>query len=160
MGINASDFSGLADSTTYYFKVDGVEYSIETGSAPTYQDVANLVNAALYSANYTAVIVGDPGDQDIRVSNVGVRGYGGTCTLAQGTSGNDLFSSMRFWSRFRKPTVYAYSRGSDSLVMTFVVSAAGTAFLGTALTEGPEVEEQPLGSFYGDRYYGDGFYQA
>jgi hypothetical protein len=158
MGINASDFSGLADSTTYYFKVDGVEFSVETGTAPTYEDVANLVNAALYSANYTAAIVGSLGDQDIRVSNVGVRGYGGTCTLTKGTTGNDLFTNLRFWSRFRKPTVYGYYRGSDALIMSVVVGASGTQFHGSALTEGPG--GLGVDSYYGDRFYNDGFYQV
>jgi len=103
--MTATDQSGLADSTTYYFKVNSVEYDITTSVSPTYQDVANLMDTALDSAGFSAVIVGTAPDQQIRIRNVGVRGLGSVCILTQGTTSPDLFSNLNFWSRFRIPPV-------------------------------------------------------
>ena len=60
MGIIITDQSGLADATTYYFKVNSVEYSITTGVSPTYQDVIDLIDAALDSAGFGAKTYGTP----------------------------------------------------------------------------------------------------
>jgi hypothetical protein len=124
MGITASSFSGLSDSTTYYFKVNGTEYSIITGTSPTYLDVCALMDAELQTHGFTAQIEGDAPDQDIKITNISVRGYGSQCVLDNGSTTPDLFHSMYFWSRFRKPPFYPYSRGSDALTIVPIVSIA------------------------------------
>jgi hypothetical protein len=132
MGINASDFSGLADSTTYYFKMNAVEFNITTGSAPTYQDVCTLVNAAIVPSGYSAFLVGITGHQDIRIADLARRGYGGDAVLTDGTSGNNLFSNLISCPPTH-PTTYAYSRGPDALVMVVVLAGSGPILGGEAV---------------------------
>jgi len=133
MGINASDFSGLANSTTYYFKLDGYEYSITTGTSPTYQDVCTLVNAAITADGYSAFLVGAAGHQDIRVANLADRGYGGTATLSNGVTSPNLFGSLLLCPPIRPSVIYPYSRGSDAIILNAVVTGTAT-ISGAAIT--------------------------
>jgi hypothetical protein len=138
-GIIATDPSGLANSTTYYFKVNNVQYSIITGVSPTFQDVANLMDVALDSAGFSVTIVGTAPNQDLRIRNVNVRGIGSTCNLSPGTTSPDLFSNLNFWSRFRLPMVNTY----NTLDLTATVLSGKITMGGHALNqfgEGPGVQ--------------------
>jgi hypothetical protein len=123
MGVVADNHSGLSDLTTYYFRIDqgrGVvtEYSVTTSRYTTYRDLCNLINSAI-SPSYSAVLVGSFGNQDIRIYDNTRRGYTGFCTLLQGTTSPDMFSTLTDWSSFNKSTVYGYYRGIDHLIMLF-----------------------------------------
>lgn len=178
MGIVATDPSGLADTTTYYFKVNGTEYDITTGASPTYEDVANLIDVAISGAGFGAKIVPADDGEDIRLYNDAVRGSGSSAVLAQGDSSPDLFTSFNFWSRFRKPMVKALEDSGDSYELEregsggasasgsvdidergYVYNVAGSATLsGTAETEYIEYVPTEGTAFFGDTYYQDEYY--
>lgn len=120
MGIVGTNYSGLANSTTYYFKINGTEYSILTGSGilpyPTYQDVANLIEVEV-SPSYACVLYGpDPYNEDIYIFNRAILGFGSTVLLAQGTSGPDLFSNLIGWAGFNESPVLPYSPQASTIV--------------------------------------------
>jgi hypothetical protein len=121
VGIIATDPSGLSDSTTYYFKVNGVEYDITTGTSPTFEDVAGLLHTALNGAGFGAKVInasGGEGGSDIRVYNNSVRGSGSQCRLENGDTSPDLFANLNFWpTGFRKPIVYAIEPAFLSFVI-------------------------------------------
>ena len=122
--------SGLNPSTTYYFKINGTEHSIITGSGTvTYQNVVDLMNAAV-GPNFFATTEGTGNFQDIIVYDVGVKGYGSIVQLDHGTTGLDLFTHLYFWSSFRKAPVFP-KVGPNSLFGTVVASD----FLFTKLTD-------------------------
>lgn len=98
--MTATNPSGLANSTIYYFKVNGIEYSITTGVNPTYQDVASLMQSALEEDGYTVAVVGSAPNQDIRVTNVAVRGWGSKVKITHPTSTPDLFNQLTGFSNF------------------------------------------------------------
>jgi len=149
MGIIATDPSGLADSTTYYFKVNDVEYSITTSTGPTFQDVASLMDTALSGAGFDVFVVGVIPDQDIRVKNVGIKGIGSVCVLSQGATSPDLFSNLNFWSRFRFPKVNTAPK------LDLIATVQG----GVAITGGAAYTSTGEESrYYGEMYYGDGYY--
>jgi len=129
--LEATDFSGLFDHTTYYFKVNSIEYSITTDSAPTFQDVANLINSAL-TPNYDSFLLVDSDGVDIWIRNRYEPGYTGEVNLAHSDTSPDLFYSLAYWSGFRKSVVYGYSRGPEALIMNFTdvggsISTSGAA---------------------------------
>lgn len=156
MGIDSTLQSGLSDATTYYFKVNDVEYSITTGTGPTFQDVANLLDTALDAAGFNVYIIpasNNEGGEDIRVYNEGVRGSGSVCVLDHGDTSPDLFNSLSFWSRFRKETVYGFERPQDLYVierdMTGKIRIRGGADWDIPVFEN---------TFYHDTYYKDEYY--
>jgi len=156
VGITATEPSGLADSTTYYFKVDSVEYDITTDVSPTYEDVATLIDTALDGAGFGAKIVpatGIEGGEDIRVFNDAVRGSSSTCLLENGVTSPDLFVNLNFWSAFRKDPVYALEPSSESFVIEREMSG-GISLDGEAVYD----IDVPGTSYYGDTYYQDEYY--
>ena len=159
MGIIATDPSGLADTTTYYFKVNGVEYDITTGSSSTYVDVAALIDTALDGAGFGAKIVpasDGEGGEDIRVYNDAVRGSGSTCLLDNGDTSPDLFVNLNFWPNFRKAPVPALEPSSESFVIEREMSG-GVQTDGLAEYVEPYLPTEGEG-FYGDTYYLDEYY--
>lgn len=138
--MTSTDPSGLSASTTYYFKVNTVEYSITTGgSPPTYAEVANLMDAEITSAGFRAIIVGTAPSEDIRVYNDDVRGSGSETLLSLGTTGTDLFTSLTGFVDFDDP-VLGDALGAIEVIAP--IDATGTALSGTApftITVGPEV---------------------
>jgi hypothetical protein len=113
MGIIGTDFSGLANSTTYYFKINGTEYNITTGTGvlpyPSYQDVANLIEAVV-SPTFTCLLYGlNQYNEDIYIYDSSHLGFDSTVFLAVGTSGLDLFTHLIGWTGFNKAPVLPYS---------------------------------------------------
>lgn len=154
MGIISTDHSGLADSTTYYFKVNGVEYDITTGTSPTFADVTNLVDAAIDPAGLKAYLVQDPeGGEDIRVYNEGFRGSGSECSLDHGDTTPDLFINLNFWSRFRDPIVYALEPSEE--LYNIIREMTGEIRIGGGADWDIPIFENV---FYKDTYYKDEYY--
>jgi hypothetical protein len=124
--MTATDPSGLATTTTYYFKVNGVEYSILTGgTAPSFQDVADLIDTAISSAGFECKIVGDAPNQDIRITNIGVRGWGSYVELAYGTSGPNLWINLTGFTDFDPPV--REGAGSFGVVYDTIVASMTTS---------------------------------
>lgn len=117
--MTATDPSGLSTSTTYYFQVNSVEYSITTGSTtPTYEDVAQLMDSELQSVGFRAVIVGSAPSQDIRIYNDGTRGDGSTTNLDNGVTSPDLFTSLTDFTAFEQPVGGGGINSIEGLVAT------------------------------------------
>ena len=154
MGIISTDLSGLADSTTYYFKVNDVEYNITTGVSPTFADVASLVDATLDAAGFSAYLVEDPeGGEDIRVYNEDTRGSGSECSLDNGDTSPDLFTNLNFWTRFRDPTVYGLEPSEE--LYNIIREMTGEIRIGGGADWDIPVFENV---FYKDTYYKDEYY--
>jgi hypothetical protein len=88
----------LATATSYYFKVNGVEYSILTGgTVPDFATVAAAMNTAIAGAGFSAAVVANPtgGTFDIRVTHSAQVGSSATAvTLANGTTGTSLRGAL------------------------------------------------------------------
>ncbi len=119
LDIIATADSGLALNTTYTFRVNAVDHSITTpssGSFVSVATVAELVNTALASTQFTAEF----SISDIYIIN-SVTGSSSTVTLAEGDSGNNLFSSLTGWSAFKTAVTGAVATsGEQSLGLTVV----------------------------------------
>ncbi len=119
LDIIATADSGLALNTTYTFRVNTVDHSITTpsfGSFVSVATVAELVNTALASTQFTAEF----SISDIYIIN-SVTGSSSTVTLAEGDSGNNLFSSLTGWSAFKTAVTGAVATsGKQSLGLTVV----------------------------------------
>lgn len=143
--MTATDPSGLQVTTTYYFKVNTVEYSILTGDpAPTFQEVADLMDTAVTGASFSVVIVGDAPNQDIRVINEGDRGWDSEIDLEYGTSGPNLWINLTGFTGF-DPAVPG--RGAFSIELESSVEAGGKAQTGGAAVYS-FINEPPVGSMY------------
>jgi len=139
----ATDPSGLQVTTTYYFKVNTVEYSILTGSpAPTFQEVADLMDAALTAASFSAVIIGTAPLQDIRVINEGDRGWDSEIDLEFGTSGPNLWTNLTGFVAF-DPAVPG--RGAFSIELESAIEAGGKVQTGGSAVYS-FINEPPVGS--------------
>jgi len=135
--------SGLQITTTYYFKVNTVEYNILTGDpAPTFQEVADLMDTALSSAEFSTVISGDVPDQDIRVINEGDRGWDSEIDLSYGTSGPNLWTNLTGFVEFDEAVP---GRGAFSIDLGYVAEIGGKAQTSGAATYF-HVDEPPIGS--------------
>jgi hypothetical protein len=69
---DATDPSGLSASTSYYFKINGTQYSIKTATLLTFQDIVDLMDAAVTDSGFTVSIVSNVGPatgKDIKVTN-------------------------------------------------------------------------------------------
>lgn len=101
--MDRTDLSGLSDSTTYYFYVNNTEYSITTGTSPTYEDVNNLMNNAISGNGYESIIVGTSPNEDIRVRDLARRGSDSKVVMDSGTSGPDLFTALNGFTSLEEP---------------------------------------------------------
>lgn len=89
--------TGLAGGDAYYFKVNGTEYSfiLTSGGTLTYTELAENMHNQVKNNGFTVSFV----TSDIRVTN-NTTGASSTVTLAAGTSGTDLFSSIADFTSF------------------------------------------------------------
>ncbi len=179
MGIISTDSAFKTEgATTYYFKINDVEYNVESFEGSTsYAELTTLIDTAISGAGFGAKIVqatGGEAGEDIRVFNDAVRGSGSECALTNGTSGTDLFTNLNFWPTFRKPVVRALESSAESFSIERIGS--GTAFAiggsafsyfvfpiyegsGSATISGSAITRQEIPtvgtSFFGDTYYDD-----
>ena len=138
--MTSTDLSGLSASTTYYFKVNTVEYSITTGgSPPTYAEVAGLMDAELISAGFRSIIVGTAPNEDIRVYNDAVRGSGSETILGLGTTGTDLFTSLTGFVAFDDPVPGGALGAIDLEIVVITEAIAITGTSPFTISVGPEV---------------------
>jgi len=87
----ANGDTGLSATTDYYFKINGFEFKITTGSAPiTYLNLQTLIDAAITDNSYTASVEGVEWNEDIRITSDTT----GWINLDHGTTGADLFNSL------------------------------------------------------------------
>lgn len=89
LSVSSGDASGLLDATQYYFKVNGTEYDITTGTGPTYGDVVGLMDTALDAAGFTVTFETD----DIRITN-DVTGASSTVSIESGDTSPDMLTSL------------------------------------------------------------------
>lgn len=89
LSVDLSTVSPLTDSTDYYFKINGYEYSITTTTDDTYNGIITLLDIVL-DPNYTVEATGSTGTDDIRFIN----DTSGPVLLEAGVSGNDLFEGL------------------------------------------------------------------
>lgn len=91
-GKSASDATGLATSTTYYFKVNGIEYTFTTASTVTFTAIMALMNAATEVSKTTSL----PANINFALSGGDLRCTGtGTCIkLGAGTTGTDALAAF------------------------------------------------------------------
>jgi hypothetical protein len=101
--MDRTDLSGLSDSTTYYFYLNETEYSITTGTSPTYEDVNNLIHSAISGDGYESVIVGVTPNEDIRVKDIARRGSESKVVMDSGVSGPDLFTNLNGFTSLEEP---------------------------------------------------------
>jgi hypothetical protein len=85
--------SGLEANTTYYFKVNSVEYRIQTAASLTINDITILINLAIADAGFSAEVDTD----DIKISSE-------TGAVALDFSNGDLFTHLTGFSDF-EPSV-------------------------------------------------------
>jgi len=85
------DASGLSSTTTYYFIINTVEYSITTAAALLHGDIASLINTALSGQGFICEYSDDDNGYKISIITPG-KNY--SVSLEAGTSGTDLFTSM------------------------------------------------------------------
>ena len=116
--------TGLAQSTTYYFKVnaDGggdTEYNITTATDTTYTAVIVLMNTALAGSSYSLV------SGDLRCTSDTV-GSSSSIAQAQGTSGTDLFSTLTDWTAFDTAIAGVEGAWNDLKAIMSVAPTRGT----------------------------------
>lgn len=90
----SGDASGLSGATTYYFKVNSIEYNITTVAALTHGDITTLVDAAIDSAGLTCTF-----DNGYKITQ-DTTGTAYSVELDHGTSGSDLWSSCTNYDGF------------------------------------------------------------
>jgi len=141
--MTATDPSGLLAATIYYFKVNSVEYHIVTGAAaPEYQEVADLMDAALDGHGFSTVIAGVGSLGDIRVIHEAERGWDSEIELGFGTSGNNLWTNLNGFTNF-DPAVPG--RGAFSIIIDSSNKASGEVITGGSATYS-HIDEPPVGS--------------
>lgn len=89
LSIDLTTTSPLANSTEYFFKINGYEYSITTGTDDTYNDVITLLDGVL-DPNYSVASTGSTGTDDIRFTN----STSGPVLLKSGDSSPDLLENL------------------------------------------------------------------
>lgn len=85
-GKTSSTATGLSNTTTYYFKINGTEYNITTVSTTTFTAIIALLNAASnLPAGVSFSLIGG----DLRCYGTGI-----AMSLTAGTTGTDLLASI------------------------------------------------------------------
>ncbi len=118
----AADSSGLVNSTTYYFKVNDVQYNIEAGPTLTNTGVATEIDAALEAAGISCSYDDTLGGYKFIHDTVG-EDY--SITLATGTTSPDLFTALDDYDQF-DPSVAGVGMTSLSPSGAYQTASMGT----------------------------------
>lgn len=126
--MDRTDLSGLGNSTTYYFYVNETEYSITTGTDPTFEDVNDLMHGAINADGYRAIIVGTTPNEDIRVEDRNRKGSDSKVIMSSGSTGLDLFTSLNGFSSLEEPVS---GGGKMEFVELIIITSGNISINGT-----------------------------
>lgn len=130
IGISLSADTGLLDSTSYYFIVNGAEYSITTGvGGTTLEQLATLIDATVSGDGFSSFAVGFTGNKHIRVENIANRGHESFVDLDFGQSGPDLWTNISSFQFLANPNA---DDGLPAEIDIITESTGGTIFLGSS----------------------------
>jgi hypothetical protein len=115
---------------TYYFKINGVEYSIITAADVTYTAIIAKMNLVSFGAQWSLDSTGN-----LRCTSAISTG---SITLTAGATGTDLFATLTGWVHFDTAVAASQAITTHSLVITIVTPAATKTLTLGVMTLDPE----------------------